>query len=445
MEHTFNYLKNLFQEIKSETKQNPTFVVLIFVLISIPLGYAINGIAVGLFVLITLVTLKKSNIRIDKNLIYPIVLYFLMVISIFWSHDGNATLKALSKTIPLLVLPLCFMIFPKFSNLQKQKIISYYSYGMLLFILYYLVKAGIRFAVTHNTNVFFYHELVTEDLNAIHASLYMAVAGIYFITKFQKSSLDKIAIAIIAIFLVLLSSKNISVIFFGLVAVFYLRYYKSSTKINSLKIVSFLLLLLAIAFTGKIKDRFLIEYYSNVSENSLNQETGSANAEVNNISVMQAWSKERFQPNDYFPGTAFRVYQIRIFVEMLQEDFILLTGYGLNATDFRIAEKGKEHNVYSGDATHDGYQKKNFHNQYIQTFAELGILGLLLLLIMLLLNIKNAIKTKDFVHISFAILMISLFLTESFLSRQRGIVFFSTLYCLFNAELGNILHPIKES
>ena len=122
MEHTFNYLKNLFQEIKSETKQNPTFVVLIFVLISIPLGYAINGIAVGIFVFITLVTFKKSNFRVDKNLIFPIVLYFLMVVSIIWSHDSKATLKALSKTIPMLVLPLCFMISAKFSNLQKQKI-----------------------------------------------------------------------------------------------------------------------------------------------------------------------------------------------------------------------------------------------------------------------------------------------------------------------------------
>ncbi len=441
MEHIFKYLKNAFQKIKSETKQNPTFLVLIFVLISIPLGYAVNGIAVGLFVFITLITLKKSNCRIDKNLIFPIVLYFLMVASIIWSHDGNATLKALSKTLPLLLLPLFFMISPKFSNLQKQKIISYYSYGMLLFTLYYLVKAGIRFAISHNADVFFYHELVTEDVNAIHVSLFMAVAGIYFITKFQKSNLDKIAIVIIIVFLVLLSSKNISIVFFGLIAIYYFRYYNATPKIKLLKIAAFILLSLFIAFTGKMKDRFMIEYYSNVSENSLNQKIGNANSKVYNVSMKQAWSQDRFKPNDYFPGTAFRVYQIRIFVEMLKEDSIALTGYGLNAIDFRIAEKGKEHNVYLGDATHDGYQKKNFHNQYIQTFAELGIFGLLLLLIMLRVNIKNAIKTKDFVHISFTVLMISLFLTESFLSRQRGIVFFSALYCLFNSEPSNSMRP----
>ena len=431
MEHTFNYLKNLFQEIKSETKQNPLFLALILVLISIPLGYAIGGIAVGLYVFITFITFKKENFSIDKKLILPILLYLLMLVSLVWSYDINATFKALSKTLPLFVIPFCFMIYPKFSNLQRQKIISYYSYGMLLFILYYLVKAVIRFAVNHNTNVFFYHELVTEDVNAIHVSLYMAFAGIYFITKFQKSVLDKIAIAIIAVFLVLLSSKNISVIFFGLVLVFYLRYYKSSTKIKSLKIALFLFLFLAIAFTGKIKDRFLIEYYSNVSENSLYQETGNADGEVHNVSIYEAWNNSKFSPNDFFNGTAFRVYQARLFFEFLVEEPIFWKGFGLNASQKMLIEKEKKYNLYNG------YGNFNFHNQYIQTFAELGIFGFLLLLIMVLLNIKNAIKTKNFVYISFAVLMISLFLTESFLSRQRGIVFFATLYCLFNLEPRN--------
>ncbi|MCF8322494.1 MAG: O-antigen ligase family protein, partial [Flavobacterium sp.] len=152
-------------------------------------------------------------------------------------------------------------------------------------------------------------------------------------------------------------------------------------------------------------------------------------------SIRQAWNQEKFKANDYFTGTAFRVYQIRIFIEMLQDDFNIWTGYGLNASQFRVVEKGIEHQVYLGDTTHEGYQNKNFHNQYIQFFAELGIFGLFLLLTMLFLNVKNALKTKDFVFISFAVLMISLFLTESFLARQRGVIFFIVFYCLFNTAI----------
>jgi len=165
-----------------------------------------------------------------------------------------------------------------------------------------------------------------------------------------------------------------------------------------------------------------------VTENTVNQDIGTATEKVYNVSVKKAWTQDQFRKNDFFPGTAFRVYQIRIFKEMLQEDAIFLTGYGLNAADFKIAEKGKQHNLY------EDYWLKNFHNEYIQIFAELGIFGLLLLIAMLFVNIKNALKTKDFIHISFAVLMISLFLTESFLCRQRGIVFFAIMYCLLNAK-----------
>jgi O-antigen ligase len=177
---------------------------------------------------------------------------------------------------------------------------------------------------------------------------------------------------------------------------------------------------------------FLIEFKANQKEGTVNQDFGDG-VKVYNVSVQQAWSKEKFQPNEYFAGTAFRVYQIRIFKEMLQEDDIFFSGYGLNASDFRIEEKGIEHNIFLGNDKYEGYQKKNFHNQYIQIFAETGVFGCVLLILIVLINLKNAIVTKDFVHFCFAILMISLFLTESLLARQRGVVFFTAIYCLFNS------------
>jgi O-antigen ligase len=183
-----------------------------------------------------------------------------------------------------------------------------------------------------------------------------------------------------------------------------------------------------VGFIGKIKNRFLVEYQALTTENSLNFEIGTATNKVYNIGVKQAWTQEKFQPNDYFAGFPLRVYQIRIFKEMLLENPIFFNGFGLNAAQLKIKEKQVQHNLY------EEYGEKNFHNEYIQLFAELGIIGLILLLLMLGLNLKNALQSKDFIHISFAVLMISLFLTESFLSRQRGIVFFTIMYCLFNSK-----------
>ena len=130
MENTYNYLKNPYHDLKEETKQNPLFLFLLLTLFTIPMGYAVNGIAVGLFALATLITFKRKNIKLDVNLILPITLYILMAGSILWSNDVEATTRAISKTLPLLVLPLCFMIMPKYSQPQKQKLIQFYSLGI---------------------------------------------------------------------------------------------------------------------------------------------------------------------------------------------------------------------------------------------------------------------------------------------------------------------------
>ena len=428
MENTYNSLKTVFQNLKKENSKNPSFLFLILVLWCIPLSYAFNSIALGLLTAVTLFAFKKSNFKIDATLLLPIGLFLLMGISLLWTNDLSASTRALLKGLPLLLIPLTFCMFPRLSKEQKQKIISFYAYGIVVFTVFYLIKASIRFLLYHDSSVFFYHELVTEDVNAIHVSVYVALSVFYFITKTSKSNLDKIAIVVLSLFLILLSSKNIIVIFLVLIVCYYWRHYQSNNKNRIIKIGAFLFLILVIAFSGKIKNRFLIEYESNVTENTVNEDIGTAAEKVYNVSVKKAWTQDQFQKNDFFPGTAFRVYQIRIFKEMVLEDSIWLTGYGLNATDFKIAEKGKQHNVY------EGYWLKNFHNEYLQIFAEIGIFGLLLIMTMLFINIKNALKAKDFIHISFAVLMISLFLTESFLCRQRGIVFFAIMYCLLNAK-----------
>ncbi len=428
MENTYSYLKTVFLNLKLETSQNPSLFFIVFALLCIPLSYAMNSIALGSLVLVSLFTFRKSNFKTDTALLLPVGLFFVMALSLFWSIDFSSSLKALSKGLPLFLFPLCFALLPAISKQQREKIISGFSYGMVGFTLYYLCKAFVRFALSHDSSVFFYHELVTEDVNAIHVSVYIAVANFYFITKAKNKLTDKIIIGLVTLFLLLLSSKNIIIVYFALVVCYYWYNYRSNIKAKAVLLGSLLLLVGIIGISQKIKDRFLIEYQSNVIENSVNPNIGSPTSKVYNVSVKKAWTQDHFKENDFFPGAAFRIYQIRIFKEMLIEEPLFLKGYGLNASDAKIIEKGKQHQIY------EGYWLKNFHNEYIQIFAELGIFGLLLLLAMVFLNLKNAINTKDFIHISFAVLMISLFLTESFLCRQRGIVFFTVLFCLFNAK-----------
>ena len=353
-----------------------------------------------------------------------------MALSLLWSIDLNESLQGLSKEIAFLLIPICFLVNQDLSRDEKTKILQYFSYSCFGFTIYYLLKAVIRYIFTKDTSVFFYHELVTFDVNAIHMSVYISVAFFYFYTKINKNLLDKLAIAIMLFFLVLLSSKNIIIVFFLLL--FYASFFHLKIIWNAIRlfVLSIAILLLGLGFYGKLKDRFSIELDTNEIQNINNSSLGS----VNNVSVKDAWNKDQFNSNDFFAGAALRIYQARIFKEMLNTDNVYLTGYGLNATNKKIKQKRIEHQLYYG------YDNFNFHNQYIQFFAELGVFGLLLLLLIVFSNLKNALKDKNFVAISFAILMISLFLTESLLSRQRGIVFFIIMYCIFNSKSKSLIN-----
>ncbi|GEP50040.1 hypothetical protein FNO01nite_07120 [Flavobacterium noncentrifugens] len=423
MGSTYNYLKNAFLELKQESSKNPGVASVILLLWSIQLPYSISSISLGILAATAIFTFKKSNFTTQNTLLLPIALFAMMAMSLIWSIDLRMSLKGLSKSIPLALVPLCFLIYPAFTAVQKHIVLRFYSLGMLVFVGFYLIKATIRFAMTQQTAVFFYHELVTEDVNAIHVSVYVAIAAIYFLCYSEGILWKKIAAIALLFFMVLLSSKNIIIVVLGLLCY---HFYTGSRR--NLKIGAVFLVVAAIGLSGKIKERFVDEFSSNAS-------TVHQGQNINKVSVGQAWNNPTFSQNNYFAGTAFRVYQIRIFKEMLQADpGVFFTGYGLNATDEKIKEKGAAHNVFSGDGVNDGYQNKNFHNEYIQVLAETGIFGLLILLSILIINTIKAVLNENFIHISFAIIMISLFLTESFLSRQRGIIFFTIMYCLFNGS-----------
>lgn len=435
MANIYSYLKNASNELTLETKNNPAFLFVILALLTIPLSYAVNSIAVAILALVSIITFKKSHFKKDFFLFLPIALYLLMLLSLTWSVDFPATVKALSKELPLLLIPFAFLLIRPFSSAQRNLIIKYYSYGIVGFAIFYLIKALYRFAVSGDTSVFFYHELVTKDVNAIHVSVYMAIAFFYFLSCTGKKIGHYVAIGLLFMMVFLLSSKNIIIVFVLLLLIHQFFFTKIGQRLRMRNLFVLVILLVSITFIGKIKDRFKEEYTTMMTDRSVNDVISKGGGNVYNVSIKQAWNQAKFSPNDYFPGTAFRVYQFRIFTEMLQEDNIFFTGYGLNASYPKIEEKTISYNLFLGNAEQEGYQMKNFHNQYIQVFAELGIFGLLLLLLILAVNLRNGIKSRDFVHITFAILMISLFLTESFLWRQRGIVFFTLIYCLYNAGI----------
>ena len=434
MNNIYNFLNSVWKGFLEENKQNKALIPFMLLLVTLPISMALNNVLLGIFFVSSLLYIRKCKITLSLIYLFPIVLFAWMSISYFWSIDLKRTLSAVPKEISLLLVPIAFMLLPTFTKEQKNKILKYYSYAMLAYVVFFLIRAFIRFLITKETSVFFYHGpdndtdsgLVPRLLNAIHVSVYVAIAFFYFFIKENKTKWQQLASLILFVFVILLSSKNIIIVFVLLILIQVFFYSKIANRLR-LRNLTLMLILLGLIFSfSKIKERFLVEFRTNSDKNISHNIALSKNEGINNVSIADAWTKEQFHPSDYFPGTAFRVYQFRLFIEFLEEEPIFWKGFGLNASLNKLLEKEKQYNLYPG------YGTFNFHNQYVQNFAELGIIGFMLLLVILFINTKNAFESKNFIHIAFAVLMISLFLTESFLWRQRGVLFFIIFYCLLN-------------
>ncbi len=76
-------------------------------------------------------------------------------------------------------------------------------------------------------------------------------------------------------------------------------------------------------------------------------------------------------------------------------------------------------------------RKYNAHNQYLETFAATGIIGILSLLGIFISGFIKSLRQRNYLFLAFLILTGFNFLFESMLNRLMGILFFSFFFCLF--------------
>ena len=271
MNSIYSFLSNVWKEFLEENRQNKAFVPFLLLLITLPISMAVNNILLGVFFLSSLLYVRKNKFVLSVTFLIPILLFVWMCVSYFWSIDLKRTLSAIPKEIALLLLPVAFMLIPTFTKEQKDKILKYYSYTMLIYVVFFLIRALIRFLITKETSVFFYHGpdnetdtgLVPRLLNAIHVSVYVSIAFFYFFIKEHKTKWEQAASILLFVFVILLSSKNIILVLVLLILIQVLFYSKIANRLRLRNLTIILILLGFIVSFSKIKERFLVEFRTN--------------------------------------------------------------------------------------------------------------------------------------------------------------------------------------
>lgn len=111
-------------------------------------------------------------------------------------------------------------------------------------------------------------------------------------------------------------------------------------------------------------------------------------------------------------------------IEVIRKHPVFGVGTG-DVKDALLSEYQKENKLFVYN------MRLNAHNQYLQTYIALGILGALLLIFLLVLPGWMAIRRIHFIYFSFLAVFAFNILVESMLEVQAGVVY----YAFFNALL----------
>ena len=377
--------------------------VIALVLFSIPLPYVYSTVGVGLLLLVGLWGAWKGHVNRKWGYFWPIALFGLMVLSMAWSEDLDKSVRGLIRQLPFLLVPLAFMFWPTMDQKSFQKGVRLGSHAMALMALFFMINALILWVNGASNAVFFYHQLVAiGDLNAIYLSGVTAFFLLFLWFGQPWRTLNVLTSVVLTFFLILLSSKNI-IATTGLLALVGVVFQKRK-NIKHYGVLLLVVLIIALAWQKTPwQQRWNQEFSSSWSEA----------LECEGFTDIYPWS-----------GTTLRVFFTRVFYEQLSEDQSWHKGYGINAGQAKIAQRQNKYYVYCG------YNTYNLHNQYWQTVFELGLLGGLLLLGMLGHLVWLSVKTDQKIILFFAVLMAALFVTETYVWRQRGMLHFLVIYGL---------------
>jgi O-antigen ligase len=365
----------------------------------------------ALFTVVRMVSLRRWDFRQLDILSWTVVGYFFLeVLGLIHTAPENLKigLAVLEKHQAFVLMPLIFADFE--IDVRKRESI------LASFVLGCFVGVIICVAVNMYTGLtlydqYFHEWLFTHDrfsgpirLQAVYFSLYIGLCililihfyfeGITIFSKIEKAGFagiekDSIRFLFLIFFIVLitLGSRTI-IVSVVLISLAYLVTYALSKKAYKVLLIAAIIPVILVGFifiNPVVKMRFM--------------DLAHQRSEVSNYGSYFA------RLDIWRPG-----------IEAIKENVLIGVGTGDHQTEMN--KKYEKYNYSEGVRL-----EFNIHNQYLHTLMNHGIPGLLLLLLVFGGQIKQGIKQRDWLYLSFVGLFMLACLTESTLVRNKGIIF----------------------
>ncbi|MBI4931494.1 MAG: O-antigen ligase family protein [Bacteroidetes bacterium] len=357
--------------------------------------------------------------RKNKNSFYFLLfisLYLLYVIGLFYSENYEYGLKDLEIKLSLLVFPLIYFSSDKFKKEQLKSVFRKFIYGCLTasaicigyatyqyFITQYTISKGI-WAWDYGIN-FFLKDRLSLWMHPSYRSMYfvMALTAIYLLKEKEQyaSFLKKyFTPAILAALVLFFNSKAgiLSLLLFGAFVSWQLIFKEKKIKFAVVGIIISVLLFVSLYFSAP---EFTIRVKSIF--NIFSENIDMRKSEESTASRIAIWNAAK---------------------TVIAENFFIGTGTG-DVKDALTDEYSKQGMTFALK------EDLNAHNQFLQSFTALGIIGFISLCSSLLIPLFMGWKNKNYVYVIFILIIILNLFTESMFETQAGVVF----YAFFNSLL----------
>ncbi len=403
---------------------------LIYITITFPLSFRYSN--VGLVALVVFWIVKKGIAKEGFHLSFRnrnerlvffsyLLLFFWQVITLFYTENLESGVKNLEGKLSLLVLPI--VMYDLKLDIEKwYSLVKFYIYSLSVCTLFLLGQSTYNY---FSEGYFLtYHDFTRSlDFHAVFYSYYIFLSLQFVFMLYRKMNLKKFekwimvaSVVFSVVALIISASKNVIVVsILSFVVALSLRVFKQKLKAKEVLISILVVILsgLAISQIPSIKNRYL----------ELGKLDGIENLDKINSGILLT-----HEDNVKFNGTSLRIVFWSVGIKKLLSENRLMIG--LTPGD-RRAIMNEE---FYENGLNPAFENYNLHNQYVQTFVEMGLIGLLLYVLLNFFYFKLAISDKNYLLLIFMIAFTIFQMTESVLERNKGIVFF-IFFILFFQKL----------
>lgn len=412
--------------IQTFLKSNDKSLALLIIGAAIPFNIGIGNLSIIFGFIYSLYVLYKNWDRKfffgSFSFLFPIAFFLIILISALTSKNINMGLKQVDKSLLMVLIVVSIFVLGNFKSNFLSKILKVFSFSTVIATAG-LIIFGLKNVIfdTSKSMLFFHDFAAIYNQHPVYYALYLSLST-FFITQYyfnqrsyeftRKTIFLAISVIILMCGIILTASKVVIFVFLTI----YIIQLIIIVKNKPVKVIALLSVLLTVVISINvpiIKNRFS-------KGMKFDLEKFEPTNDILKAKVFNRIDKENLSDLEL----RYLFNKIGIFHTI--QDKKTLFGYGIGDVqdymDYYYLTYGLAPNWFEGF---------NLHNQFLQIFASYGVFVLMLFLTYLIYSFYKAFNNKDYVFIFFLVITTSVFLFESLLSRNKGIVFFIFFNTLF--------------